>query len=197
MKAANLHKVGSADIYCGRETSWKSEYGSDCSQLGNPFPMKNGVTRKEVLVQYERYLQDNMNFFMEAIWSFIQYEKQLKREITLGCFCKPHDCHVDILIKYASIAQYWRPPRVKDVPKRVILHGISDSVVYNALINALQHQLDERETVKQYGDKSVAVELVFNELLRANQWIEGLKQQEMLKAQIWQVCAEIETDDYR
>tara|TARA_R100000458_G_C8066450_1_gene107147 strand:- start:19 stop:486 length:468 start_codon:yes stop_codon:yes gene_type:complete len=155
--------------------------------------MEDGVTRKEVLVQYERYLQDNMNFFMEAIKAFLDYEKAIKREITLGCFCKPHDCHVDILIKYADIAKHWRPPNKRRPYKRTP----ESPVIYDRLIEALRHQLDEREEVKQYGDKSVAVEIVFNDIIAQSSIILNQKQQDRLLGRIWKTVAEIDTDEYR
>lgn len=70
------------DIYIGRPTKW-----------GNPFSIGKDGTREEVIKKYENYLLGNTDL-MNSL-------HELKNK-TLGCWCKPKDCHGDILLKYAN-----------------------------------------------------------------------------------------------
>jgi len=68
------------DIYIGRGSKW-----------GNPYRIGQDGTRAEVIEKYEEYLKHNFNL-LNAL-------DELKDKV-LGCWCKPKDCHGDILIKY-------------------------------------------------------------------------------------------------
>ncbi len=67
------------DVYIGRPGKW-----------GNPFTLGKDGTREEVIKKYENYLLGNTDL--------INSLNELKGKI-LGCWCKPQDCHGDILIK--------------------------------------------------------------------------------------------------
>ena len=65
------------DVYIGRPSKW-----------GNPFRIGRQGTRKEVISKYEAYIMDRPDLIASLP------ELQGK---TLGCWCKPKDCHGDIL----------------------------------------------------------------------------------------------------
>jgi len=84
----------SYDVYIGRGRCPKTGnfYG-----FGNPFSIGKDGTRKEVIEKYriyfyERLKKDN-NF-----WRKVQECKNK----TLGCWCKPEDCHGDIIAEYLN-----------------------------------------------------------------------------------------------
>ena len=67
------------DVYIGRGSDW-----------GNPFVIGRDGTRKEVIKKYEQWIK-NQPHLLERLG-----ELEGKR---LGCFCKPYDCHGDVLVK--------------------------------------------------------------------------------------------------
>lgn len=75
-------KKSEYDIYIGRPSKW-----------GNPFIIGRDGNREEVIEKYTRWLitQDHLLNTLHEIKG--------KR---LGCFCKPHACHGDILVRYAE-----------------------------------------------------------------------------------------------
>ncbi len=81
-KVVNVREVGwdAVDVFIGRPSKW-----------GNPFMIGRDGTREEVIVQYEAYL-----FLNEELTKQL-HELEGK---TLGCFCKPLDCHGDVLVSY-------------------------------------------------------------------------------------------------
>lgn len=78
------------DVYIGRanirlhleETVW-----------ANPFKIGKHGTREEVLVKHETYLQARFRQ-NPALWD----ELEKLRGKRLGCYCKPLDCHGDLLV---------------------------------------------------------------------------------------------------
>ncbi len=77
-KVVNL-KYEKYDIYIGRGSKW-----------GNPYRIDIDGTREEVIARYRYYLNNNK--------SLLEDLNELKDKI-LGCFCKPLDCHGDVLIE--------------------------------------------------------------------------------------------------
>jgi Domain of unknown function (DUF4326) len=78
------------DVYIGRP-----------SMFGNPFSHRGGTlaqfqveTREEAISYYENYARATP-YLMKAI-------KEELRGMILGCWCKPLDCHGDILMKIAN-----------------------------------------------------------------------------------------------
>jgi hypothetical protein len=66
------------DVYIGRPSKW-----------GNPFKIGRDGSRHEVIHKYRVWILANS-----------QLIKQIPLEIrgnTLGCWCKPYDCHGDVL----------------------------------------------------------------------------------------------------
>lgn len=69
------------DIYIGRG-----------SPFGNPFLIGVGGTREEVIAKYQKYFDNKIKtdpIFKEQVF-------ELKGKV-LGCFCKPHACHGDVI----------------------------------------------------------------------------------------------------
>ena len=67
------------DVYIGRGSKW-----------GNPFVIGTDGSRSDVIRKYEKWIRTQahpLNSLEEL------------RDKTLGCFCKPRDCHGDVLIK--------------------------------------------------------------------------------------------------
>lgn len=78
------------DVYIGRPGPW-----------GNPFSHKDGTLAKfkvkdlaEALLKYEEWLMSQPMLVERAKFS-------LKGK-TLGCWCKPGQCHGDILLRVAN-----------------------------------------------------------------------------------------------
>lgn len=70
------------DIYIGRPSKW-----------GNPFEIGKDGTRKEVIEKYEKWLRSNQKLMNDL--------HELRGKV-LGCWCKPHACHGDVLVRLAN-----------------------------------------------------------------------------------------------
>lgn len=98
--------------YIGRE--WhKGVYDLSASPLANPYP----VNRSKNPQVYQRSLQESLKKYKRWLWEYMQtgmagetnpvWEELIrltliyltKRTLTLVCWCKPHDCHGDIIVK--------------------------------------------------------------------------------------------------
>jgi hypothetical protein len=79
MKVVNLHKEPYT-VYIGRG-----------SEYGNPFKIGKDGTREEVIKKYEEYARKTPH-----LMAFIG---MLHETDILGCFCKPQNCHGEIIIK--------------------------------------------------------------------------------------------------
>ena len=71
------------------------------SVLCNPFRISDNNSRQEVLMAYRKYANEQMEMkgkFFKKIQELINMLKNNQYEkIYLVCFCKPHDCHGDII----------------------------------------------------------------------------------------------------
>lgn len=79
----NIRDSG-CDVYIGRGSKW-----------GNPFRIPQHGTRDEVIELYEERLLNSPEL-MAAL-------PELKGKV-LGCYCKPKDCHGDVLARLADTA---------------------------------------------------------------------------------------------
>ena len=70
------------DVYVGRPSKW-----------GNPFRIGPDGTRREVIAKYEAWLLANEELMADL--------DELRGKI-LGCWCKPLDCHGDVLARLAN-----------------------------------------------------------------------------------------------
>lgn len=80
------------DVYIGRAGKGETGY------FGNPFHLKNWGDeneRKLVLEKYRKYFLDR-----------VQKDKEFREEVLklkgkrLGCFCKPKQCHGDVMAEW-------------------------------------------------------------------------------------------------
>ena len=89
IRVVNKYKEN-PDFYCGRG-----------SIFGNPFKMHSESDRAKVCADYEAYfyqrIESDQNF-QAAIQLLIDESK--KRDITLGCYCSPKQCHCDTIKSY-------------------------------------------------------------------------------------------------
>ncbi len=87
MKVVNKYKE-KYTVYIGRG-----------SIFGNPYRIGKDGNRKEVINLYRRYVLSGTNILLlKAIYD-------LPREAILGCYCKPKDCHGDIIVEMYN--NYW------------------------------------------------------------------------------------------
>lgn len=70
------------DVYIGRGSKW-----------GNPYRIGIDGNREQVIQKYKRDF-DNGKFTHEELLKL--------RGKRLGCFCKPLDCHGDVLAEYLN-----------------------------------------------------------------------------------------------
>lgn len=76
------------DIYIGRGSKW-----------GNPFVLGKDGDREEVITKYKSYLWKEIR--LGRITNKDLQELKGKR---LGCFCKPKECHGDVIASAAEWA---------------------------------------------------------------------------------------------
>lgn len=77
-KVVNLN-YENYDVYIGRGSKW-----------GNYFIIGKDGNRKEVIAKYKKYVLNNKDLFNSL--------EELEGK-TLGCHCKPKECHGDVLIE--------------------------------------------------------------------------------------------------
>jgi len=73
------------DIYIGRPSTW-----------GNPFRIGTDGNREEVLQKYQDWIGEQHDLLKEL---------HILKGRTLGCWCKPENCHGDILAKLADLLE--------------------------------------------------------------------------------------------
>jgi hypothetical protein len=69
-------------VYIGRHSKWS-----------NPFRIGRNGTRQQVIQRYERYLS-------QCPWLLADLPEL--EGLVLGCWCSPHACHGDVLVKLAN-----------------------------------------------------------------------------------------------
>lgn len=81
----NRYKLqpGDEGVYIGRPSKWQ-----------NPFPMTPSMTRDQVCDAFDAYLQQRPELMQAA--------KQELKGKNLICFCTPHRCHGDALVRLAN-----------------------------------------------------------------------------------------------
>lgn len=87
-KVVNINNETDYDVYIGRAGRGHDGY------FGNPF---KDDTRAENIRKFKQYM-------LSRIESDSEYRTRVKNlhGKTLGCFCKPHPCHGDILVETAK-----------------------------------------------------------------------------------------------
>ena len=87
-KVVNIHHKVPYDVYIGRPGKGQT------SKWGNPFVIGKDGTRDEVIEKFKQYLIDQYHAGVFTLQDFLDLDGK-----TLGCFCKPHPCHGDVLIE--------------------------------------------------------------------------------------------------
>jgi len=87
----NIRTSGSYDVYIGRAGKGKDGY------FGNPFKLNSFEPRGTTIEPYRKYFYDRL----ETDSDFKNRIYELKGK-TLGCFCKPHECHGDVIAEYLN-----------------------------------------------------------------------------------------------
>ncbi len=77
------------DVYIGRPSKW----GNPFSHLNSPLAEFRVKNRAEAIARYEEWIQQQPHL-MAAL-------PELKGKV-LGCWCKPHACHGDVLVRLAN-----------------------------------------------------------------------------------------------
>lgn len=71
------------DVYIGRSSVW-----------GNPFVIGRDGSREEVIQKFESWFTQQSHLVQRA-------KRELKGKV-LGCWCTPHPCHGDVLVRIAN-----------------------------------------------------------------------------------------------
>ncbi len=79
------------DVYIGRTNKGY--------HFGNPFRIQEGQTRRQVIQQYHDWLLDPDTSIEPERRQWILDNIHLLSGKVLGCWCKPKECHGDVLIK--------------------------------------------------------------------------------------------------
>lgn len=74
------------DVYIGRPTIY-----------GNPFEIGRNGNRESVLKKYKEYFGIRLNQDEQFRTAILHLKNK-----RLGCFCKPHACHGDIICEYLN-----------------------------------------------------------------------------------------------
>lgn len=78
------------DVYIGRGSMW-----------GNPIPIDDDNPRWIVIERYREYLLDQLSTGVITVQDFLDLKGK-----RLGCFCKPKDCHGDVIVEiYNTIVE--------------------------------------------------------------------------------------------
>lgn len=85
----NINDRAPYDVYIGRAGKGLSGY------FGNPFKKQGKKTREDVIREFRVYFYTRLASDPE----FFRRVQEL-RDKRLGCFCKPHPCHGDIIAEY-------------------------------------------------------------------------------------------------
>ena len=89
-RVVNIHK-DSYDQYIGRAGKGQDGY------FGNPYRLNSDETRGSTIKKYRQYFYDRLRNDPE----FKRKVNELRGKI-LGCFCKPNQCHGDIIVEYLN-----------------------------------------------------------------------------------------------
>ena len=122
------------DVYIGRGSVW-----------GNPFVIGKDGNRQEVIAKYALWLKNNQELLGRLP------ELDGKR---LGCFCKPEDCHGDMLVALVGELRHPWFSLCAD-------YGLSDSETTLALYLRQRELLKERKLWKIYEERLKVLPVVY------------------------------------
>jgi hypothetical protein len=78
-------------VYIGRAGKGQDGY------FGNPFKLARNEERGATIARYKRYFWDRINTDVEFRTRVAALDGA-----TLGCFCKPHACHGDVIVAWLN-----------------------------------------------------------------------------------------------
>lgn len=86
------------DVYIGRARKGHDGY------FGNPYPLRGEASRGQVLDCYRAW-------FVNRVVSDPEFRRRVLelRGKRLGCFCKPKDCHGDVIAAWVNAQSVVRP----------------------------------------------------------------------------------------
>lgn len=92
-KVVHIKDTDGFDVRCDRASKW-----------GNPFAMKgkSDAERARVIQEYRKYLWNEIQTNSGAerlLVPLIERKNQQDTPLRLACWCKPKDCHCDVLIR--------------------------------------------------------------------------------------------------
>lgn len=93
-------KTAEFDVYIGRKSP-----RHPASPFANPSRIEPGCSRTEALERYEQYITARL-----AAEPELRLELEKLRGKRLGCYCKPRDCHGDILVRLLHPERDEAPP---------------------------------------------------------------------------------------
>ena len=84
-------KPGEIVIRCDRKTV-----------VGNPFFMHDESERDKVCDQYEAYFQEQVKVQGSDFRKYVTfiYQKALKQDVALACWCAPKRCHTETIKRF-------------------------------------------------------------------------------------------------
>ncbi len=91
------------DVYIGRAVN-----GLKGSIWANPFKIGPDGDRDEVIEKYHKYILSKPELLAQL---------ESLRGKTLGCWCKPQDCHGDVLVELLGETRQQLQPQLFDVPR--------------------------------------------------------------------------------
>jgi hypothetical protein len=102
MSVVDWHK-DKYDVYIGRHVpDGPQDLPPEACIYGNPFVLNNvndPEERAQVIAKYEKWLLSS-----DQDWLVAKARKELKGQV-LGCWCKPKDCHGDVLMWVARCSK--------------------------------------------------------------------------------------------
>lgn len=105
IKVVNV-KTRKSDFYCARPSFYKENYGVSLFNLSNPVKHDKSVegSREWVINQFNELFLNVLihdKNVLESLNKILDYHNK-HNEVLLGCFCKPKNCHVDIIAEYLN-----------------------------------------------------------------------------------------------
>lgn len=87
-------KMEPYDVCIGRPSKW-----------GNPFSHKHGTLAKYKVATRQEAIEAYRKWITEGKGRYLLTHLHELAGMTLGCWCKPHACHGDVLVEF--VAQYY------------------------------------------------------------------------------------------
>lgn len=101
MQVLNFYKIGKtipdSAVYIGRQNK---QYGLERSKFANPFPITEYQDRDTVIKMYRSWLWNKIKLKEITVQELLDLDSK-----DLVCYCSPHPCHGDVLVKAVEWAK--------------------------------------------------------------------------------------------